>query len=64
MAKVFYCMRRKHISCLVVAIVGIPYVFYSGIEGDLNILVMELLGDNLENLMYLVEEHCPLRLCG
>jgi hypothetical protein len=48
----------------VVAIVGIPYVFYSGIEGDLNILVMELLGDNLENLMYLVEEHCPLRLCG
>ena len=32
-------------------IVGIPFVFYSGYEGDHMVLVMELLGPDLSNIM-------------
>ena len=46
----------KSISCFLVhvilenIVVGIPYVFYYGTEGDYNVLIMELLGQNLDEL--------------
>lgn len=30
---------------------GFPKLYWSGVEGDYNIMAMELLGSNLENLM-------------
>lgn len=35
---------------LVNPLVGTPYYFYSGVEGDYNVLVVELLGHDLEDL--------------
>ena len=32
-------------------ILGIPSIFWYGVEGDFNIMVMELLGLNLEDLL-------------
>lgn len=31
---------------------GFPKLYWSGSEGDYNIMAMELLGSNLENLMH------------
>lgn len=41
---------RKNTKNLMITLAGIPEMFYFGVEGDLNILVMELLGPNLEEL--------------
>eukprot|EP00826_Nyctotherus_ovalis_P055131 TRINITY_DN7304_c0_g1_i1.p1 TRINITY_DN7304_c0_g1~~TRINITY_DN7304_c0_g1_i1.p1 ORF type:complete len:321 (+),score=53.12 TRINITY_DN7304_c0_g1_i1:286-1248(+) len=48
-------------SAAVTIVLGIPYVFYSGTEGNLNVLVMELLGDNLEELMQCYGGKVPLQ---
>lgn len=50
-------MKQKFINYYLDAVVlhkilvGIPYIFYYGTEGEFNILVMELLGLSLEDLM-------------
>lgn len=42
---------------------GIPSIYYFGIEGDYNVLVMDLLGANLEELFNFCRRKFSLRTC-
>jgi hypothetical protein len=43
------------------AIVGIPELYYSGQEGDFNVMVMELLGQNMDSLFNFCNRKFGLR---
>ena len=42
------------------SIVGIPILYWSGTEGDLNIMVIELLGNSLNDEIKLTKKPLPL----
>ena len=42
-------------------VVGIPDIMYFGVEGEFNVLVMELLGPNLEDLFCFCGNRFSLR---
>lgn len=42
-------------------VVGIPKIHYFGVEGDFNILVMEILGPNLEDLFKYCDKKFSLK---
>eukprot|EP00829_Urostomides_striatus_P019512 TRINITY_DN758_c0_g1_i6.p1 TRINITY_DN758_c0_g1~~TRINITY_DN758_c0_g1_i6.p1 ORF type:complete len:188 (+),score=31.70 TRINITY_DN758_c0_g1_i6:209-772(+) len=50
------------IKCLSVkATEGVPFLYWSGVEGDYNVMVMELLGPTLEDLLKLTERRYSLK---
>ena len=51
--------RLKAVVIYKISIVGIPKVFWYGIEADYNIMAMEFLGPSLEALF----SYCKRRLC-
>ena len=41
--------------------VGIPHIYWFGTEGDFNVLVMDMLGPNLEDLFYKCNKRFSLK---
>lgn len=48
---ILLCLLKTHFIQLLICIDGIPKLYYCGTEGDYNVLVLELLGPNLEDIM-------------
>ena len=44
-----------------ITIVGIPHIYWFGTEGDFNVLVMDMLGPNLEDLFYKCNKRFSLK---
>eukprot|EP00829_Urostomides_striatus_P019511 TRINITY_DN758_c0_g1_i5.p1 TRINITY_DN758_c0_g1~~TRINITY_DN758_c0_g1_i5.p1 ORF type:complete len:227 (+),score=16.24 TRINITY_DN758_c0_g1_i5:123-803(+) len=51
---------KKNIVLYVLA-EGVPFLYWSGVEGDYNVMVMELLGPTLEDLLKLTERRYSLK---
>lgn len=49
-AKILKMLQGESIVLLLICLVGIPKLFWVGVQGDFNVMVMELLGSNLEQL--------------
>lgn len=56
-----YEVRMYRILCYGGGAVGIPKMYYSGVEGDYNALVMDLLGSSMEDMFCYCSRHFSLK---
>ena len=41
---------KEEVGCIPELLVGIPKIYWAGVEGEFNVMVIDLLGPNLEKL--------------